>query len=433
MADLDGRGTLVAKAHWGIFHQSLFAGFFDRAAGADVYNDEERWEYSGPAFVDPRTTFRPEDRTGSRWRRIQTVRLNETGPVENFKEPYVEQATLGLEKTFGNHLKVDALYVRRRNKDMVGLVDRNIESNYTIYEDITVLDRFFRPIRFQGQDLVLSKLAVSNEDIIYWRPFLLSGESLNFADYYPPGMPAEQWVTLTYQPDLVLTTIPEATRRFDQLQLTATARYENWWAQGSATLTRLKGNLNSVTGNDDYTTSGAGPFVRLNEQTNFFGDLNNQSRFEFKLQAGARLPAGFRGGVFLTHVEGDRVTPTLTISDLALEFQLPDTSTTGELPVRLRAYLFHFTNGHRIFVQPRGTYRYPSRTSLDLHLERAFRLGRGQVQVSLDAFNALGASTVTEVQTSVNGSLDRDFPSLYGEIRQRTAPRTIRVGVTVLW
>ncbi len=433
MLDLDGHAGFVAKAHWGIFHQSLFAGFFDRAEGADVYSDEERWAYSGPAFTDPRTTFSPESRQGSSWRLSQVVRLNETGKVEGYKEPYVEQATLGLEKTVGANFKLDALYVRRRNKDMVALVDRNLASNYSTYQNITVLDRFFRPVLFQGEPLVLPVLAVSNEDIIYWRALLLSGETTDFKDYYPPGMPGAQWASLTYQPDLVLTTVPEATRRFDQLQLVASARYPGWWASAAGTLTRLVGNLNSVTGGDDYTTSGAGPFVRLNEQTNFFGDLNNQSRFELKVQVGGNLPKGFRGGLFFTHLEGDRVTPTLTISDLALEFQLPDTSSTGDLPARLRAYLFHYTNGQRIFVQPRGSYRYPSRNSLDLHLDHDFRFGRTAMQVALDAFNALGASTVTEVQTSVNGSLDRDFPSEYGEIRQRIPPRTFRLGVVLRW
>ncbi|MGQ0703568.1 MAG: carboxypeptidase regulatory-like domain-containing protein [Gemmatimonadales bacterium] len=299
VVDLDGHGTLVAKAHWGIFHQSLFAGFFDRAEGGDVYSDEERWAYTGPLFTDPRTTFTAAQRTSPSWNRSQVIRLSEVGRVENFKQPYVEQATLGLEKTFGGRVKLEALYVRRRNKNMVALVDRNLANNYTVYENVTVLDRFFRPVEFNGQPLVLSKLAVSNEDIIYWRPFLLSGESTS-KDYYPPGMPRPQWLALTYEPDIVLTTVPEATRRFDQLQLTGTARYAGWWAQGSVTLTRLAGNLNSITGTDDYTTSGAGPFVRLNEQFNFFGDLNNQSRLEVKLQAGGNLPWGFRGGVFLT-------------------------------------------------------------------------------------------------------------------------------------
>ena len=429
--DLDGKGTLVAKAHWGIFHQSLFAGFFDRAEGGDVYSNEERWEYTGPPFSDPRTTFTPAQRAGPEWHQKQVIRLNETGRVENFKEPYVEQATFGLEKTLGEHLKVEGLYVRRRNKNMVGLVDQNLATNYSMYEDITVLDRFFRPIYFQGQPLVLSKLAVSNEDILYWRPYVLGNEVSLF--YYPTGMPYDQYLLLTYLPDIVLTTVPEAKRRFDQLQLIGTARYPSWWAQGSATLTRLDGNLNSITGTDDYTTSGAGPFVRRNEQTNFFGALNNQSRLELKLQLGGALPLGFRGGMLLTHFEGDRVTPTLTLNDLAVEFQLPDTSSTGAPPALLHAFLFHYVSGQRVFVQPRGSYRYPSRTSLDFHLERWFTLGRAQGSLSIDAFNAFGAATVTEIQTSVNGSLDLDFPSQYGETRQRVPPRTFRLGIGLRW
>ncbi|MGQ0703569.1 MAG: hypothetical protein ACT4PM_10600 [Gemmatimonadales bacterium] len=127
------------------------------------------------------------------------------------------------------------------------------------------------------------------------------------------------------------------------------------------------------------------------------------------------------------------MTPTLTISDLALEFPLPDTSTTGLAPALLRAFLFHFTTGHRIFVQPRGSYRYPSITLLDLHLARGFSLGRTELSVGLDAFNVLGASTITEVQTSVNGSLDPDFPSSYGETRQRVAPRTVRLAAGLRW
>ena len=431
--DLSGHGALVAKAHWGILHQNLFAGFFDRAEGGDVYSNEERWAYSGPAFSDPRTTFTVAERNASpSWTRVQTIRLNEVGRVEHFKEPYVEQATLGLEKSFGGRLTASALYVRRRNKNMVAVVDRNVAQNYTVYENVTALDRFFRPIIWKGAPLVLPKLAVSNEDIIYWRTLLGQGVVVG-PDFVPPGMSAATLNALTYQPDNVLTNVPKAIRRFDQLQLGSTARFPTWWASGSATLTRLVGNLNSLTGTDDYTTATAGPFVRLNEQTNFYGDLNNQSRLEIKLQAGGNLPMRFRGGVFLSYFGGDRVTPTLTLSDLLLEFALPDTSSTGKPPARLRSFFFTTVTGQRIFVQPRGTYRYPAHTSLDFHLERGFGLGRAQASIALDAFNALGASTVTEVQTSVNGSLDPEFFSAYGEVRNRVPPRTIRLGVALRW
>lgn len=430
VADLSGNGTLVAKAHWGRYHQSMFAAFFDRAEGGNVYSNEERWEYTGAPFADPRTTFTAGERDGSpAWRKVQTIRLNEVGRVEDFREPYIDQSLIALEKTWGSRLRTEAVFIRRRNKNMVAVVDRNIDRNYTIYHDITVLDRFFRPLFFGGKELVLPTLAVSNEDIIRLRALVLAGELGPVG--IPPGLSDSQWRGLTYQPDNVLTNVPEATRRFDQLQLTATARYPSWWAQASVTISRLVGNLNSLTGTDDYTTSGAGPFVRLNEQTNFFGDLNNQSGFELKAQAGGNLPMRLRGGVFLTYFTGDRVTPTLTLSDLLLEFRLPDTSSTGMPPALLNSLFFATTNGQRIFVQPRGTYRYPPRTSVDLHLEHGFVAGRTEATIALDSFNTFGAATVTGIQTSVNGSLDPDFLSSYGQTIARVPPRTFRLGVAV--
>ena len=436
VVSLDRSKSLVAKLHWGRFHQSLFAAFFDRAAGGEVYSNEERWEYRGAPFSDPRTTVSVAQRNSSPdWTRVQTIRLNEVGRVERFKEPYVEQATIGIEKALGGRIKAEAVYVRRRNKNMVAVVDRNLAQNYTIYTDVTVLDRFFRPVIWRGAPLVLPRLAVSNEDIIYYRE--LVRRDIVDARGIPPGFSGPEggakWLALTYQPDNVLTNVPEAARKFDQLQLIASARYPGWWAEGSATLTRLKGNLNSLTGTDDYTTSGAGPFVRLNEQLNFYGDLNNQSRLEVKLMVGGELPWGFRGAAFLTHFGGDRVTATLTLSDLLQEFQLPDTSSAGAPPIRLRGFFFATTTGHRIFVEPRGSLRYPARNSLDLHLERWFPLGRLETSLALDLFNALGASAITEVQTSVNGSLDPDYPTAFGETRRRVPPRTLRVGGMVRW
>ncbi|HEX7025038.1 MAG TPA: hypothetical protein VF187_09510, partial [Gemmatimonadales bacterium] len=144
------------------------------------------------------------------------------------------------------------------------------------------------------------------------------------------------------------------------------------------------------------------------------------------------LPLRFRGGAFLTWFSGDRVTPTLTISDLLLEFELPD-STVGppRLPKRIRGYFFQTIAGQRIFVQPRGTYRYPGRASLDLHLERSFDVGRMELRAILDAFNTLGAGTVTGIQTSINGNLDPEDFSAYGQTLQRVPPRTLRIGVAV--
>lgn len=438
--DLDGKGGLVAKAHWGRYHQGMFAAFFDRVEGGDVFTDEERWGYRGPVFSDPRTTFSREERDAlaaqGLFTLLQTTSLSETGPVQDYRQPYVDQALFGLEKTFGESWKATALYVNRRNRNMVALVDRNLQSNWTEYRDVRMLDRFSREIFFGGAPLVLDRLWISNRDIIHWWTLYKAGQVLS-PDYLAPGLTPAELDALTWNPDYVLTTVPEARREFDQLQLTVEGRYAKWWTSASATVTRLEGNFNAVTGPDDYTAGGAGPWVRPNEQTNFYGGLNNQSRFEFKAQLGGLLPWGFRGGAFVTFFTGDRVTPTLTVNSLLLEMQVPSQQNQPCManPVRpdqcdVRGFFLNAANGHRIFVQPRGSYRYPSRTSVDLHLERSFLTRGGEFLAQFDAFNAFGSDALTSIQTSVNGLFDALMPgySEYGQVRGRVPPRTLRFG-----
>jgi hypothetical protein len=96
----------------------------------------------------------------------------------------------------------------------------------------------------------------------------------------------------------------------------------------------------------------------------------------------------------------------------------------------MRFFFLEGANGHRVFVQPRGTYRYPSRTTLDLHLERSFITRSGELIAQLDAFNVFASDALTSVQTSVNGAFDAftGGGSQYGAPRGRIPPRTLRFG-----
>lgn len=79
--------------------------------------------------------------------------------------------------------------------------------------------------------------------------------------------------------------------------------------------------------------------------------------------------------------------------------------------------------------QPRGTSRYPSRTSVDLHLERSFLSKGGELLAQFDAFNVFGSDALSSIQTSVNGLFDAfSHASEYGKVRGRVPPRTVRVG-----
>jgi len=251
--------------------------------------------------------------------------------------------------------------------------------------------------------------------------------------YAPPRLTSAELAALRYDPDYVLTKVPEATRRFGQLQLRVDARYRTWWAGASATLSTLKGNYNVVTGPDDYTASGPGPWVRLNEQYNFFGALNNQSGFDGKVYLGGLLPGRFRGGVFFSYATGDRVTPTMPLSGLLTEFAVavPAMSDPTVLDtLSFHRFLFRSVSGHRIFIQPRGSYRYEARASLDVHVERSFPRGRTEVVLVVDGFNVLGDQSVTGIQTEVN-AIAGFVGSDYGRVRSRVPPRTLRLGAGV--
>jgi len=438
VAELNALGGLVAKAHWGRYHQPMFAALFDRVQGAGTYTNEDIWSYLGAAPGSPTQTFTRHQRdslaAGGLFRFEEAIRLDETGRVEQYRQPYMEQAVLSLERAIGTRWKVGVAYIHRTNRDMVALVDRNIASNYTVVENVMVLDRFGRQVEFAGRPLVLDRLAISNEDILYVQEQRRQGQLLDpNVLYAPPGLTPAQLGALRYDPDYVLTTVPEATRRFGQVQLRVDARYRTWWAGASATLSTLKGNYNVVTGPDDYAAGGPGPWVRLNEQYNFFGALNNQSRFDGKVYLGGLLPWRFRGGVFFSYATGDRVTPTMPISGLltAYAVAVPDASNPGVVDtLSFHRLLFRSVSGHRMFIQPRGSYRYEGRASLDLHLERSFPRGRTEIVLVVDGFNVLGDQSVTGIQTEVN-AIAGFVGSDYGRVRSRVPPRTLRLGAGV--
>src|SRR2546423_4592285 len=435
VAEFHRNNGLVAQAHWGRYHQPMFGGLFDRVAGAGVYSDEEIWSYLGPAPALPSDAFTLAERDSlaadGMFRLEQTNRLAAAGRVEGYHQPFVDQGVLSLERGIGARWKAGVAYIRRRNRNMVALVDRNLASNYTVVENVIVRDRFHRPVLLDGVPLVLERLAISNDDILWVQELLRQGVLLgtNRQLFAPPSLDPAALASLQYAPDLVLTSVPQATRRFDQLQLRVDARYPSWWGGGSATISALNGNFNAVTGPDDYTTGGPGPWVRLNEQYGFFGALSNQSRFEAKVYVGAQLPGRVRGGAFLSYASGDRVTPTMLISDLLTEYAVAvprpsDPTVTDTVP--FNRYLLRSISGQRIFIRPRGSYRYESRSSLDLHLGRGFPYGRTEIVVAVDAFTVLADASVTETQVVVN-TAGGFFGNDYGRVRARVAPRTLRL------
>lgn len=440
--DPTGNGTFVMKLHFGRYHQNMLAQLFDRVQGGNVFTNEQLWNYHGPDFADPSTTFSPAE-----WERmvadgdlrfIQEIRLNEMGPVVDYKQPFVDQWVAGVEKNLGSTWKVEAVYINRINKQMVGLVDRNRDTNYHRYSKVRVgqvsgggIGRpvTFTPFEFDGRALVFDELAIPHDIILAQirRDVEVGG---CFPSCIPPGFTAADtlWLKDAWNPDYALTNLPDARREFQQMQLIFKTDQESWGGTVSVVWTSLEGNMDSVTGYDDPAGFGAGPYVRVNEAMNGWGPLDNSGDWEFKASTWVDMPAGFRGGAFVTHARGDYYSPVYTINTLQHDFFASE----GPLQRNLVSPLV----GHRIYVDGRGAKQYLQTYSVDTRLEKEFALGATNWMITLDAMNIFNLSTINEYNTRVNQGFQPKFIKVpdphayYRSVLQRVPPRTIRLGLT---
>ncbi len=421
--DIGGRNDFVVKAHFGRYHQGMNSVFFDRAQGANVYSNE-RFYLQGPDLTDPRQTFTPAQRdanidtfTGFSPTYLESI-LNEAGKVENYRQPYVDQWLLSAEKKFGPHWKAEISYVNRVNRDIVGLVDRNRATNYSKLTNVAVKDRATSSTIYDeyGVDLILPVVYVANND--------LRNELIRRRDNLKPLPPVPGFTfadinTLTWNPDIALTTVPGAKRTYDQASLSIVTEQPTWNASLSVTATRLEGTVGGITGFGTTGTSfSAGSGVRPNEGINLEGRLPNVPAFDVKLWMSGDLIYNFRGGVFGTYTLGQYFEP---VFEFTPRFRLQASDKTF-----LDDALFHGVLGQSINLEERGARKYPGHANVDLRLERVFAR---TFSFTADLYNALGSDAIIERNLTVNDQVTNDPTSVFGAPRRRVNPLALQVGL----
>lgn len=424
--DASGRNTLVLKAHWGRYHQGMNSVFFDRALGADVYSNQ-RFYYGGPIVTDPTRVYTPVERDANLdpftgFTHFAETILNEAGRVENYRQPYIDQIVLGIEKTFGDRWKLELGYTNRVNKDIVGLVNRNLAKDYSILTDVTVKQRItFGPVFDQsGNPLVLPVVYVANDDL---RAVLIQQQMVRNGKPVP-GFSFADIQTLKYNPDVALTTVDNAKRQFDQVTFSLRTEQRSWNGLASMTATRLRGNVPGLTGFGTTGTSfSAGYAVRPNEALNIEGDLPNVPAFETKVWLSGKLAYGFQGGMFHSFSLGEYFTPTFQITP-RFRFIAND----GTL---LDDNLFHRALGQTILLEPRGNRKYQTRYNLDLRLEKEFALREVRWVATLDLFNATESDAIVQRNLTINDQISTDPTSTFAAPRLRVAPRSLQFGLRV--
>jgi hypothetical protein len=443
--DLIGRGDLVLKAHWGRYHQNMFAQIFDRAAGGDVFTNEEFWYYWGEPFTDPHHAFSRSERDAlaeeGMFRHAESIILNQTGRVEVDRQPYVAQLIVGMEHMLGTSVKLSGVYVNRVNRQMVSLVDRNAATNFTRFDNIVPLDFALDTIRHNGLPLTMRHVYVRNDHLARalraaaecgWRD-PRNSQSLGCVDGPIPGLTLADADGLTYDPDFVLMNVPDARRDMHQLQLILETAFPTWGMNGSLVYTHLTGNLNTVSGYDDSEEYGPGPYVRPNEDTHRAGFLPNQAELELKVSVFGELRWNVRGGVFWTRATGDRDTPYFTLSSVQNRYAVRHTN--GWLdPGMLEGAV-----GERVLIEQRGSFQHTRRANLDVRLERGFHIGGWEVAATFDVFNVFNFDTVIDANMATNqgrnfiGGTGRaaDPNAFFRAVRDRVPPRTLRIGTSI--
>lgn len=410
--DVLGDEQWVVKGHWGRYYQNMFALMFDRWEGAEVFTDLEYWDWDSAALPDPNRVYTLDERDQLFAFYSSQPIGSEVGPIVDYSQPFMDQWMVSLERKLAEGWKTELVYVNRRNKDILALVDRNLASNYTRIENVLVEDwRAGEPVLDQnGNPLMLDEMYISNDDILF-----VGGWT---------GLPDP--ATLTYEEDFALTNTDEAERTFNQVQLNLYGEQD--WLSGMASVvwTDLEGNFFTVNGYASSGGTGAGAFVHPNEQINFLGDLGAYSDWEFKLNLSAQLPAEFRAGIFSTYYSGDHYTPTYTIDDRNHDFYM----VSGADTTYLDPDLIYGIAGEDVYLERRGSRTYPGEFLMDLHLDRAFTFGGGAVIVGLDVFNVFGEDAIRSVKSSVAGQVPGDPTTLFGAVRSRTPPRTLRLSTS---
>lgn len=410
--DAAGDGRWVVKAHFGRYYQSLFALMFDRAEGTDAFRNTEFWDWDLRADPDLGQAYNLGNREDFFFFFDDIPTGEQVGPVIDYDQPYVDQIVLGLETALDSKSRLGFTYIHRENEDILALVDRNLASNYTLFRGVRVIDfRSGDPVLgADGNPLVLGEMYVSNDDILF-----VGGA---------PGLDPSQVDGLTYDPDLVLTNADGAGREMDQVQVTYDRRAEGWNLAASLVWTDLVGNFFSVSGYDDAFGTGAGSFVEPNLGLNAQGALPNAAEWEFKLRLSGDLPWGLRGGLYLLWATGDTYTPSYTLDRRNHDFIAADGSFFDP------DHIFG-VNGQAIFLEPRGNRERDNFSTLDVFLEKHVPVGDAGLYFGLDVFNLLNEDAATGLVTTVGQQDPGDPSTLFGAVRSRQTPRTVRLNATL--
>jgi len=173
-----------------------------------------------------------------------------------------------------------------------------------------------------------------------------------------------------------LTNVPEGTLKYHSWEISFDKRMANGWQLGgSVNFSELNGNYPVTTGS--YSAYSA--FSTPNSFVNTYGEMPFSRPVVIRLYGSFSLPYKLMLSFFYMHIDGAPWARTVTV--------VPPAAWVAANIVKSTSYS---TN-----VEPPGARRNEASDSLDLRIEKDFKLGPGTLGFYVDIFNLLGAYNLT--------------------------------------
>lgn len=278
---------------------------------------------------------------------------------DKLDQSYMDQFTVGIERELIKDLSLGVTFISRTNKDHIAPI--NIGGEYELVPYYN---------EFTGQTYTVWNQTNDRTENLY----LITN----------PKKGDLPWMQFS----------PE--RKYTGLEILLNKRFSNnWQLMASYVYGRATGNFN----NTQSSAAGySGIYENPNNQINTQGHLEYDPTHMFKIQGTVILPYDINLNANFYLISGNTYT---------LEARLPNSVDV---------------NRSTIFLESRGSHRYPTRKNLDLRLEKSFKLGDVKLGVLLDIFNIFNEGYVTEYSTS-----DTSFQ----DVLRITSPRAFRAGLRV--
>jgi len=285
---------------------------------------------------------------------------------QDIKHPSMDQFSLGITRELAKDLSLELTYIYRNSNDILDVVNLN-----ATWETVVVTDPF---------------------------------TEATYEVYSQTNEPDDNRYLITNpkagQTDSVITT---PTRKYNAVMVVLEKRFSNnWQLRTSYVYSSLSGTYDNTydRGIALYSSFYQDP----NYQTNADGKCTFSPTHVFKLQGLVNVPiVDISIGVNLALISGNNYTRTLFIEGL------------GQGSINL-------------FTEPKGSRRTPSKTNLDIRVEKVFYIEGGSKRFGLtvDIFNALNKGTVHATEDSIG--LVTDAGPAFEEISNILDPRSFRIG-----